>query len=333
MDNNNDLTTQVTQKQMDKTIHKKHRLNIFLTDFPLYKKFCAVENFKRTEKDYTCPIYLQSETFSYYCENENEVKTFELKLPIATLNSWRSKMIDEVTGIVLIEDDFLDYTHHFVGTCQSCKKFEVDFLLHVWSDKPISSDERNMFQKDEKTGENVPIDDLNPERANIYIEKVGIKPERTIQLDRNINKYFDRETENWYFKAQKSLSDNLGIAAFAYFRRIIEKELISIVRDISDLNSADHKLKQLVSEFNETNQPYSIYENIFQLLPKSLQTLGDNPFKILYKQTSEGLHSLSEKECLERAEIIDLVLKFVIKTINEEKSEISDVRNALRKLK
>jgi len=314
-------------------MHKKHKLNKFLTEYPLYRKFCAVENFTRTEKDYSCPTYIHGETFTYYCQNEDENKTFELKLPETTLEFWGNKVEGCLPGEVLIENDFLDYTHHFTGECQSCKKYKVDFLLHIWSDNPIPRDERYTFQRDIKIDEDKPVDEFNPNRANVFIEKVGVKPVTIVSIDKNIHKYFDRETENLYFKAIKSLSDNLGIAAFAYFRRIIEKELTKIVIDISELNSTDNKLKQMVSEYKETNQVSSIYENIFQFLPKSLQALGDNPIKILYKQTSEGLHSLSEKECLERAETINLVLKFVIKTLNEEKSQISEIRDALKKLK
>jgi hypothetical protein len=303
----------------------KHKLNNFLEEFPLYKQFCAVEKFSRTEEGYTNPIYLHGETFTYYCKIENDFRTFELELPLESMDLWGKMAEGMVSTQVLIEKDFLDFTHHFVGKCKSCKKYHIDFLLHVWSDNPIPRSENETLSLDEKTGEYVPLDELIPNRANIFIEKVGVKPENEISIDKNITRYFDRETGNWYYKAIKSWNQNLGIASFAYFRRIIEKELIRIVIDISSLNTADTKLNKLISEYRDTNQVYSIYENIFPLLPKSLQVLGENPFKILYKQTSEGLHSLNEEECLKRAENIDLILRFVVKSLNEEKSEISKI--------
>ena len=76
-----------------------------------------------------------------------------------------------------------------------------------------------------------------------------------------------------------------------------------------------------------------IYENIFDYLPSSLKGLGDNPFQLLYKQTSKGLHNLSEKECLERAHNINQLLKFVIRKLNEEKSEILEIRQVIKELK
>ena len=310
----------------------KHKLSNFLTEFPLYKQFCAVEKFSRTEEGYTNPVYLHGETFTYYCKIENDFKTFELELPVESMDFWGNMISGEVPKEVLLEKDYLDFTHHFIGKCKSCKKYHIDLLLHLWSDNPIPRTEDNTFASETKDGEYRPIDELNPNRANIFIEKVGVKPENEISIDKNIIRYFDRETGSWYYKAIKSWSLNLGIASFAYFRRIIEKELIGIVIDVSSLNTTDKKLNKLISEYRDTNQVYSIYENIFPLLPKSLQVLGENPFKILYKQTSEGLHSLNEDECLKRAENIDIILRFVVKSLNEEKSEISKIRDALKNL-
>lgn len=61
--------------------------------------------------------------------------------------------------------------------------------------------------------------------------------------------------------------------------------------------------------------------------------MGDNPLQLLYNQTSEGLHSLTEEECLNRANSIATLLDFTIKKINEEKSEILEVKNAVKHLK
>src|SRR5690606_12186363 len=131
-----------------------------------------------------------------------------------------------------------------------------------------------------------------------------------------------------YYKGRKSLSENYGIGAFAYFRRIIEKELINIVYDLAKIESSESiKINSLLADYEKSKKTHLLYENVFQYLPLSLQSLGDNPFKLLYSQTSQGLHNLSEEDCLKRAEQIDLILKFVIKKLNEEKSDILNIRN------
>ena len=44
----------------------------------------------------------------------------------------------------------------------------------------------------------------------------------------------------------------------------------------------------------ENKKVSTIYNNIFQYLPNSIIGLGVNHIKLLYNQTSEGLHSLTE---------------------------------------
>ncbi len=312
---------------------KKYSLNDFITNYPLYKPYLAVENYTRICQGYTHPFYIEGETFTYYCENENAYKTFEMEVTQDT-REFLGKMVDgEIPKILLTNESKLDYNQQFVGKCKSCKEYNIQLFLHVWSDKPIPSEETQVMRTD-KNGEWKPEDELEDERANIYIEKIGVSPMIKIKIDSSIAKYFNRESNNFYFKALKSKNENLGIAAYAYFRRIIELELLNIVRDISKLESSDNeKIIELLNKYEASEKVHVIYENIFPFLPKSLQALGENPIKLLYNQTSQGLHTLSDLDCLERAEYIDTLLKFVIKKIHEEKSEILNIRNVIKELK
>ncbi len=69
------------------------------------------------------------------------------------------------------------------------------------------------------------------ENTDIFIQKVGAFPEIKVIPDSIITKYFSRETNTFYYKGLNALNQNFGIGAFAYFRRIIEKELINIISD------------------------------------------------------------------------------------------------------
>lgn len=312
---------------------KKNSLNKFLENYPLYKSFLAVENYTRICEGYTHPFYIHGETFTYYCEKEADNRTFEVEVTYTSKDFLSNMTEGRVSKSFLTKDIQLDYYHHFIETCKSCKEYKIDLLLHVWSDKPIPVEEENLMRPNEN-GDWRPIDEFESDRANIYIEKVGISPKINLKIDSSVSKYFDRETNNLYFKAIKSKHENLGIASFAYFRRIIETELLNIVKDISELVSSDNeKITELITEYEKTEKVYVIYENIFPFLPKSLQILGDNPIKLLYNQTSNGIHAMTDNDCLERAEKIDLLLKFVIQKIYEEKSELLNIRNAIKELK
>ena len=258
--------------------------------------------------------------FRFFCELEKTDATFELEISEATKEHFGKLPGDRIPAELIDEFGKLDYIHHFRGKCRSCKSYYVDFLLHIYSDNPIPISHGNILTHTAR------------DTANIYIEKLGGPPFR-IEVDKTIEKYLDRESCNWYYKAKKSLIDRLGIGAFAYLRRIIEKELKLIVEDVSELESADPKLKEIVSKHKESKNAHLIYEDIYNYLPRSLQVLGENPFKILYKQTSQGLHNLSENDCLERAQQLILIFEFVIKKIFEERSELLTVKNAIKFLK
>lgn len=306
------------------------KLEEFLKNHPLYRPFKIVENYQPENPVYNQPYAFKGETFMYYCENEKAEKTFELELPSSSENWWGKQAGNAIPESLFDNKKHLNFVEHFSGRCKSCKTYKIELTLHIWSDAKIPATLFHRFSGPPGSANNTEFDGIT---ANIFVEKIGVLPEQIINVDSEIKKHFDRETNNWYFKACKCIQQNYGIGAFAYFRRIIEKELITIVKEISELDAADSQIKKLYEEYSSTNQVYSIYENIFEFLPKSLQSLGLNPIKTLYNQTSEGLHSLNEQDCLARASSIDILLKFVIKKINEEQSEILKVREAIKNLK
>lgn len=311
--------------------YKKHSLSAFLSEYPLLKPFKAVENYIRQSHAYTTPFDIKGATFTFFCENEQENRTFELSLTQPNSDYFGRLPGDRIPPDLFDTIGRLDFKHHFVGECKSCCEYNVDFLLHVYTDKPIPADQSNtVIFLDGKT--QVPADSLKHDRANLFVEKLGA-PLVPIQTPKVIEKYLGRESANWYYKAKLSLKENLGIGAFAYFRRIIEKELNRFVDDIISLPSADPELKSVVKKYKDSSKPHLVYEHIFPYLPNSLRVLDDNPLKLLYQQTSEGLHNLTEVDCLERAKEIEIVLNFVMTAINEERSTLLDVRNAMKRLR
>jgi len=310
---------------------EKINLENFLKNYPLYKPFRIIENYKVETSEYNRPYAFVGETFMYYCEKEQAEKTFELEFNASAQEFWSLADGERIPDILFDDNKHLNFVEHFKGCCKSCKSYNIDMTLHVWSDNKIPNNK--YYRLGGPAGSGITKSEFDGIEANIFIEKIGLFPKQKTTVDNEIKKHFDKETNNWYYKACECMNQNHGIGAFAYFRRIIEKELLTIVKEISELDAANSEMKKLYDEYILTNKVYSIYENIFEFLPKSLQSLGINPIKTLYNQTSEGLHSLDEKECLLRSANIDLLLKFVMKRINEEQSEILRVREAVKGLK
>src|SRR5215217_3646463 len=164
-------------KQYPKFI--KHRISDFLASAPLYQPFKAVEHYIRQCHAYTNPFDFKGTTFSYLCEFEKEIKTFELQLTAASSEHFGRMPGGTIPKELFNSDGRLDFEEHFIGQCQSCKDFHIDFLLHVYTDKEIPEDQSDTLRVDPDTKKHRPADVFNEDRANLFIEKIGgpkIKP-------------------------------------------------------------------------------------------------------------------------------------------------------------
>ena len=302
----------------------------FLETYPLYKEYLLLEDYKLNNEGYVLKSEFDGINFDYYCENEKGVKPFQIVLNEVVKPFKHSP---ESLDVIIPEDQFIDERLNYLllapAICKSCEEHKVHFLLNVYSNNPISPIFQNYrnVQLDQRHKYSFP-------NTNIYIKKVGCSPQNKIVIKKKIEKHLDRESNIWLYKAKKSLDSNFGIGAFAYLRRIIEKELITIIKEIGSLPDADSlAIGKLLKDHNDHPKTSKIYKNILPYLPSSLKTLQCNPISLLYDLTSDGLHEkLTEDECLERAETIIQILEFTITKIHEEKSEIKDIKDAIKKL-
>ena len=298
----------------------------FLSEYPLYREKLIVEDFGLGNEHYYHPGEFVGETFDYFCEIENSIQTFELDLD--GFNGYARHTFTKIPEELFI-DDKLNFTFWAIGDCKSCKKHKVHFLLNVTSDKPIS----DVLENYRNITLSAKAENVFPQ-TNISIKKVGCYPQIKTNVNSQVSKYFCRESSQFYYKGIKSLNENFGVGSLAYFRRIIERELIKIIEDIKTLpDSESENIQKLLDEHYKNPSVSTIYDNIFNFLPNSLKILGDNPIKLLYNQTSEGLHSLSEDECLQKSQNILTLLNFVILKMYEEKSVIKDMKTIIKNLK
>ncbi len=293
-------------------------LTDFLSKKPLYAKILVVSDYDKYHESYVNPLDYINKPFKFKCPREKETQTFKTSV----YSNYFGRYIHENTDVNAIPMEFDENTRSFnmtfqlSGICQSCGA-KIEFLINAYSDK--TWDER-------ETGVNSGI--------NIFIQKVGQLPSFEISPDKIVEKYLTDEDIVNYKKALINLSVSYGIGAYSYFRRIIENEIKRIIEDIStiDFEGVD-KIKKAMESYKIDHQMSNLINVVNDFLPKSLMELGDNPIKLLYAQLSEGIHAFSDEQCLKKAELIDKVLTYVIKKVNEEKYQLLDVKEAMKKLK
>lgn len=289
----------------------------FLITKPLYYKIKAVENLtKYSSAAFIDHLDFKDKPFKFLCPKEDEIQTFKTGYGEKGSYPRISTIIrEDENKLPYTFDDKtrkLDFKLHIHGICQSCNS-TIDFLIRTTSDKEW--DKRN-------------------EGLTIYLQKVGQFPAYDININNNLKKYLNEEDQVNYKKALTCLSISYGVGSYAYFRRVIENEIKRIIKDICELEfDGVEFVKSALEDFDRDFQMSKLIDVINKYLPKSLKELGDNPIRLLYEQLSGGIHEFTDKECINKAVSIDVLLNYVIKKVNEEKYQLNDVRNAMRHLR
>lgn len=138
-------------------------------------------------------------------------------------------------------------------------------------------------------------------------------------------------------KGRQSENQSLGIGAFAYYRRVVERQKSRLIDDLRSaverLGGDPDTLSALESARTETRFAKAI-ELIAAVMPKELYVGGQNPLTLLHGPLSIGLHALSDDECLSMAHNIRIVLSALlerIQLVTEEKAELDAAIKGLLK--
>lgn len=157
-------------------------------------------------------------------------------------------------------DDFLIYK------CRDCNKQEKRFCLYA-----------------------TPLEIKNGEMI-----KLGEYPSLHIKLPTNLSKLFGDDSRN-FINGLKCERQGLGIGAYSYYRRVLENQknqLLGEVLKVSrKLSVKDEMIQTIERAISETRFSKAI-DMVKDSLPESLLVDGQNPFKLLHKVLSIGIHNV-----------------------------------------
>lgn len=149
---------------------------------------------------------------------------------------------------------------------------------------------------------------------HITLMKYGELPRKKLERSPVLETFFSDDSENLE-KATVCLSSGYGVAAFAYYRRIIENniiKLLDLIKDDVKETENDQGNLEAIEELKD-NTPMSEKIKIAnKALPRYLIPDGLNPLGSLYKILSEGVHSLPDEKCLEKSQIIKECLIYLV---------------------
>ena len=138
-----------------------------------------------------------------------------------------------------------------------------------------------------------------------------------------------------FIKGRNCENQGLGIGAFAYYRRVVENQknriLEEIVKVSEKIGVPQDKISTLREAIKET-QFRKALEMAKDVMPESLLIKGHSPILLLHRALSQGVHELSDEECLELASTVRLVLGELserLSAILKDKAELTEVISTL----
>jgi len=142
----------------------------------------------------------------------------------------------------------------------------------------------------------------------------------------------DREL---FLKGIKCESQKLGIAAFSYYRRVIENQKNRLIDNIANVLTnlkVDKEALVLLENAKNEIQFKTSMNKLKPYLPKELLIHDSNPLVLLHKSLSVGLHGLTDEECLEYAHSIRVVLTELADRLKSLLADHNELKRALKNL-
>jgi hypothetical protein len=141
--------------------------------------------------------------------------------------------------------------------------------------------------------------------------------------------------KDYYLKGRRAELQGLGIGAFAYYRRVIEKQkdkiFDEIIRVSERLNASKELLEDLAAAKKETQFSKAV-EAVKHGIPQVLLLNGQNPLTLLHSALSEGLHAQTDDECLELATSIRVVLNEFVERVATALKDEAQLNTAVNRL-
>lgn len=152
---------------------------------------------------------------------------------------------------------------------------------------------------------------ISKENEHLFAYKYGELPPFGPHISSRTSKLIGKDRD-LFFKGHKCENQGLGIAAFAYYRRVVENQknaLIDAIISVANKIGAPPDSIRWLNEVKAKSQFSKATEDMKDVIPQALLIDGcHNPLFLLHRALSEGLHAQSDDECLEAAHSIRVVL-------------------------
>lgn len=172
------------------------------------------------------------------------------------------------------------------------------------------------------------------ESKDVLAIKLGEFPEYRLRIPPKVVGFAGPD-RNLFIKGIKAETQGMGIAAFAYYRRVVENQknrLLGEILRVLIASEGSTDARETIKRAQEESQFSKSVDIAKGAVPDSLKIKGHNPLTILHDVLSEGIHELPDDECLEAAKSIRILLSELSDRIAFALKEENEIKNALTSL-
>jgi hypothetical protein len=121
---------------------------------------------------------------------------------------------------------------------------------------------------------------------------------------------------NQFLKGRRSENERLGFGAFAYYRRVVESHKDQILDEIvKAANEIAPGMTGKLEAAKTENDFLKAIDSVKDAIPQALFVNGYNPLTLLHSAMSKGLRANNDKQSLEAARDVRLVLADLVERI------------------
>jgi hypothetical protein len=166
--------------------------------------------------------------------------------------------------------------------------------------------------------------------------KVGQYPELEERVSQTLQDALTPEDLKMYKNALRLRNFNLGIAAVAYMRRIVENrmnDMLEVLHEAARVHNAPAEVLARHGEVKKEKRFAVKVDYAGDLLPSSLRPPGHpNPMAVLHELASDGLHAKSDDECVDIFDECRQTFEYVFGKMRIETEEAAAFVKGMTKL-
>lgn len=175
---------------------------------------------------------------------------------------------------------------------------------------------------------------LRADTSSGYCTKIYQDPPFGLPIPKRLFKVIGEDNRQHFLQARRAIARGLGVGAYAYYRRIVENNKFALIAAVLEVARAINALPDQI-ELLEKAQRETQFSKALDMLqdvtaiPPVLLIEGHNPLALLHDLLSEGIHQLTDTECLDRAKDSEIVLFEIAERMQIALTERKAVKSAI----